>query len=329
MGWQDRDYSRSRSEGSGDFWRRLFMGDFTLGHIFGIRVRIHAALIWLLAFRILFSGGLGIQTALISSAILFGIILLHEFGHCFAARSVGGRGDDVLMWPLGGLAFCGAPRRPWPSFVTTAGGPLTNLLICVVCGLLIRVLSGVWVVGNPLAIFSAMVAPNASVLASQTTYYLWWIYSTSLSLLLFNLLPIFPLDGGHLLQEILWARIGFYRSMNFAAITGMVGSVIMAILSFASIWMLFLWFWCFQTCYQTKMNLRALADEAWEEERNFSGNWSGNAGHEGFNLPRVSFGKKRPAKPRDDRFTLRDLNPLEWLAKRNRRKKFERLMKDD
>ena len=67
-------------------------------------------------------------------AILFVSVLLHEFGHCFGARIMGGRGEEILMWPLGGLAFADPPRRPWPQLVTTVGGPLVNVVICLVTG---------------------------------------------------------------------------------------------------------------------------------------------------------------------------------------------------
>ena len=329
MGLQDRDYNRnSGGNDIGSFLRRLFFGEFTLGTIWGITVRLHASLLLLLAFRVLFAGQMGFQTALISSAILFGVILLHEFGHCFAARSVGGRGDDVLLWPLGGLAFVQTPRRPWPSFVGTAGGPLVNVLICLVCAAALRVTSGQLMWGNPLAPFLASV----NVDLSGASYYLWWIYSTSLALLLFNLLPIFPLDGGRLLQATLWSKLGYYRSTEIACIVGMAGAGILGLMALATggLWMVFLWWSCFMTCYQTKMNLRELADQAWEEERVYSGNYGGNSNpaRARAGLPRVSFGKRAP-KPKDDQFSTRDLNPFEWFARRKRRKQFEKLMRDD
>lgn len=336
MGLQDRDYSRNQGQGPGDLLRRLFFGDFYLGTVWDIRVRIHNSLVLLIIFRLLFAGAGGINEALASVAILFGIVLLHEFGHCFAARSVGGRGDDVLLWPLGGLAFIDTPRRPWPSFVGTAGGPLVNVLICLVCALILRVTQGFWVIGNPLAPFLIAVGGEGGLaqMNSSFSYYLWWIYSTSLSLLLFNLLPIFPLDGGRLFQCAMWPKLGFYASLNIACLVGMGFSGFLGISALASgsLFMAFLMLSCFLTCLQTRANLRALADEVWEEERYGGGNYSGNSHPDRarIGLPRVQFGKKpKNARPLDDRFSIRDLNPFEMLAKRRRRKQFERLMKDD
>src|SRR4051812_37752359 len=70
---------------------------------------------------------------LLTVVVLFGPVLLHEFGHCFGARYVGGDAREVLIWPLGGLAFTEIPHRWRALFVTVAAGPAVNVLICAVC----------------------------------------------------------------------------------------------------------------------------------------------------------------------------------------------------
>ena len=65
---------------------------------------------------------LGWQVRAETMSIYFVIILLHEFGHCFAGRWVGGEADEILMTPLGGLAFARPPKRPLPTFITVAAG---------------------------------------------------------------------------------------------------------------------------------------------------------------------------------------------------------------
>src|SRR5215208_939148 len=67
--------------------------------------------------------------------LLFLVILLHEFGHQFGARYVGGEAKEILIWPLGGLAFNDIPHGWRPLFVTVAAGPGVNVLICLVCAL--------------------------------------------------------------------------------------------------------------------------------------------------------------------------------------------------
>ncbi|HVL12942.1 MAG TPA: site-2 protease family protein [Gemmata sp.] len=70
---------------------------------------------------------------LLSVVVLFLVVLLHEFGHCFGARSVDGDAKEVLIWPLGGLAYVDVPHTPRANFITTAAGPAVNVVICVAC----------------------------------------------------------------------------------------------------------------------------------------------------------------------------------------------------
>ena len=329
MGIQDREYNRA-SGGGGNSLLRLLASDFTLGHFAGIKIRIHASLIILFAFNLLTAGVTGWRNALTSSVILFAVILLHEFGHCFAARAVGGRGDDVLLWPLGGLAFIQTPKRPWPSFVGTAGGPLTNLLICLICAVLLRVIQGSWVLGNPLAPYIGAATGGWMQMTSNAAYYLWWIYSTSMGLFLFNLLPIFPLDGGRMFQCALWPKLGFYQATNVACIVGMVTAGLIFLISLGSFFLMFLMGALFFYCYQTRMNLRQLADEVWEEERyEGSNSWNAPPARSSVRLPRLRLINGGQSKPRDDRFTLSKLNPLRVWKRRQERRKFEKLMGDE
>jgi Zn-dependent protease len=334
MGWIDRQYSASSYDNSG--WRGalrwLMMGSVTLGRWFDIWVRVHASLIVLIVLSLLFAGmrgGIGVGNALTGSLVLFGIVLLHEFGHCFAARRVGGDADEILLWPLGGLAFVHTPMRPWPTFVGIAGGPLVNIVICIVTGAGLLALSGgqMSLPWNPLLPFESTLLMNERSLQvvydSTVGYYLWWIYTTSWMLFFFNMLPIFPLDGGRIFQTILWPFVGYYRSMNFSCIVGMVAAVLMCIVGLATNWFLiFLGISGFMTCYQTKMTLRESSDAAWEEGRFADG------GMTSFSLPQIP---KRPRRsvPKDDRFSIRDLNPLEWIARRRRKRQFERLIRED
>lgn len=74
-----------------------------------------------------------VDIVLMDVVVLFGVILLHEFGHCFGARAVGGEARDILLWPLGGLATNEIPHNPRALAITTAAGPGVNVLICLVC----------------------------------------------------------------------------------------------------------------------------------------------------------------------------------------------------
>src|SRR5688572_6038204 len=97
---------------------------FYLFSAFGIRVSIHVFSIVFLVLELLAAAGRGtVGPTLVIAGMLFTFVLLHEFGHCFGARAVGGSADDILMWPLGGLASVDPPDRPWEHLVTTLCGP--------------------------------------------------------------------------------------------------------------------------------------------------------------------------------------------------------------
>ena len=102
---------------------------------FGIQVKLHILYIIITLVMVLRVYSMDrsrlAEYALIWVVLLFIIVLLHEFGHCFAARKVDGEADEILMWPLGGLAYCAVPHTARANLITTAGGPLVNVFFCL------------------------------------------------------------------------------------------------------------------------------------------------------------------------------------------------------
>jgi stage IV sporulation protein FB len=223
MGYSDRSYYRDSGRGNGNPLMWFVSGSVPLFTAWGIRVQAHAMLILYIVLVLLFGLGKGFswQDRLLNVSMLFGIVLLHEFGHCFAARWVGGEADEIVMHPLGGLALAQPPRRPLPTFITVAAGPAVNLLICLVFGVVLYFTLG-WLPWHP--IISRSPGDWQGWLDPVRLSY--WIYQISWMLLLFNLLPIFPLDGGQMVQAATWPKLGYYRSMLVALTTGIVGSAI-------------------------------------------------------------------------------------------------------
>jgi Zn-dependent protease len=246
VSWQGRDYSDDpwrRSGRPGGDWRGIrptldnpVSWSLPLGRWFGIAVRVH--LIFLLFIVIELLGAAVTETTLIgfwltglTLTCLFGIVLLHEFGHCLACRRTGGQADEILMWPLGGLAFCRPPQRWMAHLVTAIGGPMVNVVICAVLVPTLGLLTGKWWQVaipnpfNPVGLFSPQIDG-------------WWLMALflanwlSLIILLFNLLPIFPLDGGRIVQALLWPRLGYARSMRVAVWTGYFGALALLIAGF-------------------------------------------------------------------------------------------------
>jgi Zn-dependent protease len=202
----------------------LLGGSFRIGQFLGITVRVHMLFLLFFAFRVL--DGMqhgGLWDSVWFMLMIFGIVLVHEYGHCLGARSVGGDAREILLWPLGGLAFAHAPMRPWPQFVTVACGPLVNVAFCIIsAAVLITATGELGVVSwNPYATMG-------TGMTEQWHWYLLLFYRINLYLLCFNLLPIYPLDGGQLFQTIMWPFMGLQRSTIVACHVGLAGAALLA-----------------------------------------------------------------------------------------------------
>ncbi len=145
---------------------------------------------------------------------IFVIVLLHEFGHALACRSVGGRADRILLWPLGGVAYVDPPRRPGAVLWSIAAGPLVNVALV------------------PITIGAVIVLPNLwPSMPDDVSQYLSSVATINILLLAFNLLPIYPLDGGQILQSILWFFLGLPKSLTVAATIGLIGAAAVIVLA--------------------------------------------------------------------------------------------------
>jgi len=268
MSYQDRHYNRDSSRGGSGEWRgggdaatrilRWLNASFPIGTVFGIRVSVHITFVLLIIFELIRSSD-WIWT-LRWIGLLFVSVLLHEFGHCFGCRSVGGQADRILMWPLGGLAYCQPPHRPWPEFVTIACGPLVNVVLAGASYLALLLSFGgdMPVSLNPFHMYVGFRLPDTALWAFIAD-----LFAVNYGLLLFNVLLVFyPFDGGRLLQIALWTRMGYSKSMRIATAFGMAGAVLVAVVGLA--WnnslLLLIAIFGFITCYQQRQQLAAIGD---------------------------------------------------------------------
>ncbi len=176
----------------------------SLGRWGSVQVRLHA---FFLLFAVL-TLALAIDTerdgaslfwyGVSALGILFLSVLLHEWGHCLAAMHFGGRADEIVLGPLGGLAPVQVPAAPVPERVAAVAGPLTNLLVALLC-LPLLVASQADILGllNPLMPRGILNGAGWQV-AAQLTFWINWL------LFLVNMLPCFPLDGARVLRSFLW-----------------------------------------------------------------------------------------------------------------------------
>jgi Zn-dependent protease len=138
---------------------------------------------------------------------LFLIVMLHEFGHSLACRQVGGQANQIVLWPLGGVAYVDPPPRPGATLWSIAAGPLVNVA-------LVPVLIGFGRVSLLMGWYAAV--PELRTLVHA-------VFFIDVGLLIFNMLPIYPLDGGQILRSLLWFVLGRGRSLMVAAILGLLG----------------------------------------------------------------------------------------------------------
>ncbi len=230
-----------------------------IGRLFGIRIKLHLLFILIAVVFVLKDTMEGnLVRGLGSTAILFAIVLLHEFGHCFGARYAGGRADEILLWPLGGLAYTQPPHRPGAHLVTTLAGPLVNVILCGMTATFLVVSHPSHALGvvpwNPFDLGLAAIPP-----ATELQSWVALAFYVSYLLLLFNLVPMFPLDGGRVVQEVMWFRIGYGRATMIACTTGMVGAIVLGCVGLLSEEFLLLGIAIFGyfTCWQQKQMLRA------------------------------------------------------------------------
>jgi Zn-dependent protease len=184
-------------------------GSFRLFRFAGVDVYLH----WLWFAAALYE--INTRTRAYSSPVwnvleylaLFAIVLLHEFGHALACKQTGGKADQIVLWPLGGIAYVNPPPRPAANLWSIAAGPLVNVALVFVFKAL-----GIWCrsIGVPQS------SPDVFALLRSVAF-------INLGLLIFNLLPIYPLDGGQILRSLLWFVFGRARSLTITAGLGLVG----------------------------------------------------------------------------------------------------------
>lgn len=174
-------------------------GNLTLGRLGGVEIRIHwswvvvfALIVWSLAATVFpsenpgLSDGVHLAMAVVAALVFFASVLLHELGHAWQARREGMEIDGITLWLFGGVAeFKGAFPSAGAEFRVAIAGPLVTLFLSV--GFVLVALAGL-----PSAV-DGVVA---------------WLGYINLSLLIFNLIPALPLDGGRVLRSALWRGRG-------------------------------------------------------------------------------------------------------------------------
>jgi len=178
---------------------------FKIARIAGIDVRIHATFFLLLGFVAYFAGhragaSWGLNAVLIW-LLVFLCVLLHELGHALAAKAYGIPTVDITLYPIGGVARMERmPEKPVQELVVAIAGPLVNVVIIIVLGAVLFATGG-------LDLTAIVTDPNLLQI-------LFW---TNIVMVVFNLIPAFPLDGGRVLRALLATRMEYAQATRVAA----------------------------------------------------------------------------------------------------------------
>jgi len=202
-------------------------GSFKIGRAFGIDVKVHWSFFLLLAFfgYLAFRDSGSLTSALVTVGIvvaLFFCVLLHEYGHSLVAIRLGSEVQDITLLPIGGLArMKSLPERPIDEVKVAVAGPLVNVVLApVFFGLALLfggnlsvptdIVSGVDSIGQ---VFVALGAINVA-------------------LVIFNMIPAFPMDGGRVLRGLLATRLGPVRATDISSTVGQGFAILFILVGF-------------------------------------------------------------------------------------------------
>jgi Zn-dependent protease len=182
---------------------------YRIGRIAGTEIKVHVTFVLLVVWWAVMGyeegGPSGALLSALSLLALFACILLHEFGHILMARRFGVRTPDVILLPIGGVARLERiPEEPRQELLIALAGPAVTLAIIAVLQLPLQFSGSTVAVGQ--------LEPGEPFLAL--------LRDVNIYLLLFNLIPAFPMDGGRVLRALLASRMGMVRGTRIAATLG-------------------------------------------------------------------------------------------------------------
>jgi len=196
-------------------------GSIQLAHVFGIPVKLH----WTFGLLLLGVGYIGLSNGfglagtsffLIFVLSLFVCVVLHELGHALSARHYGVKTIDIILSPIGGVArLTHLPEKPLHELVIALAGPMVNVVIALLVGVIL------WISReDPFLVYGEDI--DAFLNPSN---YLPLLMIINITLVIFNMIPAFPMDGGRVLRALLSMKLGRLKATQIASIIGRVIAV--------------------------------------------------------------------------------------------------------
>ena len=183
---------------------------FQIGSMLGIPIRVYATFVLILVY---FGMAAAVANRNVPSGIalvlaFFACILLHELGHAAMARRFGIRTREIVLYPIGGVARLESIPGGWAELAIALAGPAVNVVLAAVCA-------------------AALYAFDASLQIRQTlqghhTGLVQQLLGANILLVVFNMIPAFPMDGGRVFRALLAVGLGQQRATRIAAFIGQV-----------------------------------------------------------------------------------------------------------
>ncbi len=201
-------------------------GSLKLATVFGIPVFVHWSFSLLLLFILytgwthhIDAGGFAFLFLFIFS--LFLCVILHEYGHALSARYYGVQTRDITILPIGGVARLDKlPRQPFQEFIVAIAGPAVNVVIFSIIYLLLYVFFSLHY-----TLYELITSETDEIVVGHKVSFLLSLLQANLFLVLFNMIPAFPMDGGRVLRAWLSSVLGRVRATRIAAIIGQIISI--------------------------------------------------------------------------------------------------------
>jgi Zn-dependent protease len=214
--------------------------NFQLARIFGIRVGVGISWFVVLFVFIIFvtpifheqlggSRTTAYVVAVASVLSFFASLVLHELGHALVARRSGLQVAGIDLWALGGITRTEESKDPKTEFAVAVAGPLVTLVVIIACVVAGRLLT------DSKSFFEVAVAER-NVRATPALVWLSWLATINALVLVFNLVPAFPLDGGRIAHAAIWWRTGDRNRATHA--TGRAGQGFALVLGALGLWAL-------------------------------------------------------------------------------------------
>lgn len=198
---------------------------YRIASVRGIDLKVHASFLFIVVLVVMnwsATGVAGLAFGMTLMVLLFACVTLHEFGHAFMARYFGLPVREIILLPIGGVALLGRPtRHPMQELLIAAAGPAVNVAIIAVLA------PALYLLGEPVSGPSSLLRPDNTVPSAAAAVH--WLLGANISLVLFNLLPAFPMDGGRILRGLLGLVVEWHVATRWAARTGQLMACAMGV----------------------------------------------------------------------------------------------------